>query len=183
MKRTESLSRTFRAAKHGAFSQADIARVGPWLRGLIEKHGELSIGQIWELASKPGNPAHDVIFSVPAGEAAQRFYIDRLRALCRAVRVSYLDESGEERADAPLVVSVRREVTKKRGSGFHVTMQRRYVTFERAMNDPGMRRSMLDAALEEADRWRARHDKILELAPIFDAIDRVERRTRKRRTR
>lgn len=171
------ITRDVRPAKFSRFNQAQTDVIAKALGQIEADDGEVRVSRLLEVAASPSHPLHELLYADDDKEAARKWRVELARRICRAVRVVYVDDVGEIVADAPMLVSV----TKSEKSGETVIRTRRYISIERAFADPGVRESMIEEALRDADRWAQRHSSLVELKPIFEAINSAKRGRKSRR--
>jgi len=171
-----SLTRTLGRAKFSGLRSEDLPVVEEALKEIQRTEGAIHPDRIVELAKDPAHPLHRFIYSESVAECARKYRLELARKLCRAVRVVFVDEDGDEQGNVPALVSVRTD----KATGTTEIHTRRYVTIERAYSDPEIRRTMIADALTEAESWVERHQTLVELRPVFKAIEDARRITRRK---
>lgn len=102
-------------------------------------------------------------------EAAHQYRLQQARYVIR-LNVNIIPTDNGEVA-VPMYVSLMSDRTHNNG----------YRTLTDVMEDADLRDEFLSQALGELQRVRKKYEKLLELAPVFSAIDRVARNIDKRR--
>lgn len=165
-----TLTKSLKNAKFGRLRNEDLVLVQRELKRIEKQEGEIRPERVVEIASDPKHPLHRFIFRLSDKECAHKWRIEEARKLCRAVRIVFTDDDGEEVGNSPSLVSV---VTAEDGTPSIKT--RRYISIDRAYADPDIRRNMIAEALAEADAWARRHASLVELAPVFRAINQTKK--------
>lgn len=137
----------------------DPQQVGEALEALRVKHGVLLAADVVKAARPKSSPMHEA-FEWDDKAAADHYRLHQAGRLIRAV-VVIRDESAEEEQPVRAFVSVT-PAHEDRPS---------YTSIGAAMEDPGLRAQVLEAAWRELQAWRKKYDDMKELAAIFAAID------------
>lgn len=118
--------------------------------------GKLMPRDVVEEAANDKSPIHPV-FEWDDEKAAEEFRLEQARSMLRSifVKISEADELINQ------YVNVR-----------FADDDRCYVGIQQAVQDPEMRKQLLDQALREIVAWRKRHRQLKELSAVFDAVDR-----------
>lgn len=120
--------------------------------------------------SRPEDAALHPAFEWDDPTAAEKYREDQARRIIRNVYPIHVDErTGESR---PVLGYVSVDLPDA---------GRRYITTARAMSDDELREQVLEDAVKAFEALRTRYQHIRDLAPIFQAIDRVKVRRRARR--
>ena len=130
--------------------------------------GVLRPCDVLEAAEDSGNPLHGY-FEWNDGQAAHEYRLEQARRLIRCtVRVI-----AQDKPPVRAYVSLRQD--RYEGDSYRHIVQ--------VMTDADLNERFLGQALREADSWRSRYERFVELAPIVQAIKEVakKRRTRKKR--
>lgn len=150
------------------YSDRDAIRIG----GFLEKKfpdGIFTAAQVLELARSRTSPIHRY-FEWDDNKAAERH---RLRQASSLVTCLIVEVSGEK---------VRKYCTPVVVVG---QPKKHYYDIDRARKNPDIWDQVLTGALEQAQLWAKRYERLKELAPIRSSIKRVERKlkTKKRSAR
>lgn len=147
--------------------------VGMHLGKLAAMPAGLTPQAVVEDARRPTSPIHD-LFDWDDSTAAKKYRIWQARHLIGTVKVIY---SHNPKNTPPVrgIVNIRREIDDDEA-------MQRYVTTAQALSDPDLRAQVLASAQREIIAWRERYRRLTELSPIFEAIERTIRRSRKHKT-
>jgi hypothetical protein len=69
------------------------------LTKIYEHRGELTPKILVEEARSKKHPMHDLVYDVPVGLAAERYYLDRAHEIIQSVKVTYRDANTSKRYD------------------------------------------------------------------------------------
>ena len=175
------LTREFRRSNWSKYSQEQIEVIAPALLAIQEEFGEVAIPTVLEVAKAKNHPLHPFLYDVTDKEAADRWRIDEVRRLCRAVEVRYIDDTGDEQHRAPLMVSCRVVSTQELAEESEAdTLSRVYRSTESALANPATRADVLAEALRMAQQFMVRYNHLKELAPVFAAIRKIMPKRRRR---
>lgn len=136
------------------------------LAQLLKRDGVLLPEAVVERASDPNSAMHDW-FEWDDTEAAKAHRIWQARELIR-VQVTMLPNSD---TTTRVYVSLPRD---RAGSGG-------YRSVVEVMSDEAMAAEMLQAALDDAERWRTKYRNVRALVPVFAALDSVKPIQRKKK--
>lgn len=180
----EVASTEFQRAAFADFTSKQLASTAPLLRRYVEERGGCTFDELLEIIDEPGNPVREVVYSVPKAEALRQFYRDRLRRLCYAAEIVYLDKDGNELLRTANLTSVVVEREEGQADGkVRIKLARKVVTVEMCMADPAMQRSWIEAAARDVESTIARHSKRKEvaeaLAPLTAALEGLRARLRR----
>lgn len=141
--------------------------VGLELERIREDHGELTPNVVVEEASAPGSPLH-CYFEWDDTAAADEYRKHQARNLICSVVVTY--RKGNNKREVRGFLSL--ENGENPGRAYHPV--------EEAMTSAAMRARLVDRALRDAELWKMRYDRLVELAEIFEAIERTRRKKKGR---
>ena len=127
-----------------------------------ENGGVLEPSQVVDAARAEGSPLH-TSFTWDDGEAAEKWRVHQARNLIR-VMVEYIDVGKSE----PTKVFVALRSESKDGGGYRRTVD--------VMSDAEMRAQLLAQALEDAKLFKLKYKRLTELAEVFDAMTRAEKK-------
>lgn len=130
-------------------------------------HGELRVQDVVKAARPAASPLHSW-FNWDDSEAAQQWRLQQARQLLR-VTVAYIGDD-EESIPIRVFVSLSTDRYNGKGGGYRVTTA--------VLSDAERRQQLLDDALEEMKRFRAKYAELKELADVFSAMRRVKRARR-----
>lgn len=168
------MKREYHRSSWSSYTVEEIDVIARELLAIEAKFGEVRTSHVLELARDKSHPLHPFIFTISDREAAERWRLDAVRNLCRAVEVHYIDDDGETKHTAPLMVSCRTistdEAREEADASF---VSRAYRSTERVLADPVTKKELLDEALRQADAWMLRYKNLQELAPVAKALARV----------
>ena len=132
------------------------------LLAICKSEGVLRAEDVVETARDPDSPLHRY-FEWDNGVAAHQYRLEQARHLIRC-SVTVLPNTEEPvRAFASLMPDRTRA-----GGGYRHTVD--------VLTDADMRERLLSQALDELHRVRRLYKRLTELAPVFEAMDAVERR-------
>jgi len=175
-----TLTKSHRAAAFSSFNAEQIDVIARELSKIERAEGSVRVTRVLELAREKDHPLHPFVFALSDREAAEQHRLDVVRRMCRAVRVIWKDDAGAEKANLPMLVSVRVQSSTERDEDAESELiERAYISSERAMADPEQKQALLDEAIRQAEYWKDRYRTLSELAPVFHAISRVKRRKAK----
>lgn len=148
-------------------------RVGQELDKLQKsKGGALMAEDVVKAARRRASPLHRYFtWNVP--RAAEKQWFTEARELLRSIDVIYIDRDRNEKIVTRAFVNFRRGQNESQP----------YITTSRVLNDQELRERWIQQALEEAEQWMARYQRIKELDQVFAAIKRTRDRLRKKRRR
>lgn len=178
------MKREYRRSSWSSYTSTEIDVIARELLAIETKFGEVRTSHVLELARDESHALHPFIFTLSDRQAAERWRLDAVRNLCRAVEVHYIDDAGETQHTAPLMVSCRTISTDEAREESEARFtDRSYRSTERALADPVTKKEVLDEALRQADAWRVRYGHLKELSAVVAAIDAAQPRATKRRRR
>lgn len=129
----------------------------------IEHGGVLQAEDVVEYAKDPETALHQE-FEWDDNEAAHQFRLEQAR---RVIRISLtIVRNLDNERPVPMYVSLVSDRVKTGGG---------YRPFVDVMTDEDQRAQLLKQALGEFNRVRRKYEHLVELAPIFAAIEDVER--------
>ena len=126
-----------------------------------EHRGELKAEDVVEAAKPRSSVLHDR-FEWNDSEAAQQYRLWQARQLIR-VTVQMLG-SGEDAVLSRVFVSLTTDRAEE-GGGYRVMTE--------VLADDEMRRQMLEDAMKEMKLFRTKYARLVELAKVFDEMERV----------
>lgn len=141
--------------------QASATRVSQALDAVEADYGELTPPNIVQAARDPTSTLHP-FFEWDGRKAAQEYRLEQARRLIRAV--IYTPEGSEH--DTRIYVHVIDRVVEK-------DPRPKYVSFEKALQDPALYVQVLEQAKREARAFREKYAVLKELVKVFVAIDRL----------
>jgi hypothetical protein len=137
-------------------------KIAAELESIRRKHrGVLRPVDVVAFAENPETYLHDR-FEWDDTAAASAYRIEQAKLLIRCT----VDVVEEGRAPVRMYVSLLPE--RKEGDS--------YRSLADVMRDPRRRKMLLAQALREANSWRARYERLVELVPIFKAIDATKKK-------
>jgi hypothetical protein len=175
------LNFAFTRGSHFPAEQAQI--VGKFLIELQEKSGteDLTPQQVLTAARPKTSPIHDY-FTWDNQKAAEQQRLAEASYLLRSIQIEYVDLGPERRAGTMrMLVNLRRDPVDDEETPR--PSDRVYMSMVTVLQDPHLRRQLLQEALDQAIHWRNRYSHFQELATIFAAIGRVEKELTKRPNR
>ena len=153
--------------KEGARMRGNAQVVGERIDQIRSAHkGELEPVHVVADARSKGSPLHS-LFEWNDRKAAEQHRLQQARNLIGAIEVSFETSRGTQ--------SVRAYVSLPDGPG------RKYHRTTDAMSDGSLRQMMLQQAMDDAEQYKARYEKLRELTAIFAAIDKTSKKVRKER--
>lgn len=139
----------------------DPNEVGTHLEALRQKQeGFLTAEEILKDAHKKRSPIHPY-FEWNDTDAAREYRLSQARYLMRAIVV--VREEGVEAEPHRAFVVVSSEGKSDR-----------YTSTRDALSDEDMRNQLLERARNEMLAWRRRYSELVELAEVFQAIDKIQ---------
>lgn len=152
-----------------AFGKLDPEPIGREIERLYVAHGrELTAEVVADAALDPGSPLHPAIYHVGEVEAAWLHYVTRARELMRFT-LKIVVIAGEERT-----IRLVQPVSRPLGPVV-------YKDLPDIMSDPEYRECVLRNAIRELLAVRRKFAHLQELAIVFQAIDVVTGRGKKRK--
>lgn len=121
--------------------------------------GALKAENVVDASRHKTAPLH-ACFEWHDGRAAEKWRLKQARDLIGAIVTLELEDGKRAKSPVRAFVNVN---TKECGS--------HYTTTAKALSDAEMRGQILGNALAEIQSWRARYDRLNELAKIYSAID------------
>jgi len=125
--------------------------------------GVLSVHAVVEAAEPEDSVLHDW-FEWDDGEAAALWRLEQARQLIR-VAVTVIDRPDTKPVEVRTFVSLPSD---RHAGGYRLTV--------RCLEDSDLRGEMLADALRELNRLRAKYQTLKELAPVFRALDKLEKK-------
>lgn len=171
------LNFTFSRGSRFPASQAET--VGKFLVHLQEQSGteEIQPKQVLEAARPKASPIHDY-FTWDNQRAAEKQRLEEAAYLLRSIQIEYVDLGPDHRAGTMrMLVNIQREAVEA-GEESRPS-DRVYLPMLSVLKDPALRHQLLVEALDQAIHWKNRYGHFKELATIFEAIRRVEKRLTK----
>jgi hypothetical protein len=162
---------------HSRYTAAQIEVIERELKAIEDAEDGIRPARVLALAREESHPLHTML-TWDDRDAAEKYRLDEVRRMCRAVQVRVVDESGEETHHAPMFVSISEE-SDADGDAAH--SERVYRRFERAIKDPVSRQALIDEALRQIAYWQERHKALEELTPVFAAIEKAAKKVRRRK--
>lgn len=132
----------------------------------VSNHGRLTPEIVVADARKKRSPIHDA-FEWDDTKAAKLYRLERAGYLIRKVVVTIEEAPDQE--------PVRAFVHIEQGD------DRYYTSVQTALSDPKLRAITLARALRDAIEWHKRYKQFDELSEIFQAIEKVHRRRKKKK--
>lgn len=140
----------------------DAAAIANELNRIEREKRVLRPDYVLEAAREPTNPLHRY-FEWDDTAAAAQWRLRQARELIASVRVKITAAPERPPFRAFLHVAAPHQ-------------QQRYVSTERAMSDPDMRRIILNRAISELDSFKKRYAEVEELAGVFSEADKLAAR-------
>jgi len=176
-----NVTKHYRRERFSRYTNDEIEIIARELTAIERREGVVRTMRVLELARAAEHPLHAFVFNCSDREAAERFRVENVRRMCRAVRVVYVDDAGKEKFSTPLLVSCRVTSRREDDEGeAAVLVERAYRSAEKALADPETRRELLEEALRQADYWQQKYRNIEELGPVFAALRKVKGRALRR---
>lgn len=148
-----------------ANSMPETMSIPEELRRIAKRNGGLLLAEdVVEAARDQSSPLHDS-FTWDDDEAAQKWRLHQARNLIR-VTVEWLNAPGKEPIRVRPFVSLTPDRTNDGGG---------YRSIISVMANKDHRRQLLDDAIAEMDRFRAKYESLSELADVFAAMRRVRK--------
>jgi len=156
--------------REGFRVKGDAQAIGERLEKIAEKHGgELPPVAVVADARKESSPLHNS-FTWDDTEAAKQWRIEQARRLIRSFEVTYMDSRDDTETTHQVFVNLYENNTPSKP----------YERLEDVFNDPVRRHSYLLLALCELRSFKEKYKRLTELSRIFDEIDRLESRSKKK---
>lgn len=132
--------------------------------------GELTPHLVVKEAKDKNSPLHEV-FEWDNSIAGERFRVQQARELisCVIVEVKFDHTSRDQKA----FFSVKNTNENRESS-------RVYVTLNRVLTEPDLRKNVIADALREVEGWRIRYNQYVELGNIFKVIESTKRKVSKK---
>ena len=135
---------------------------GEFIEKLEEKHGEVTPRVIVDASRKKNAPLHRC-FEWDDTTAAEKYRETQAAALLRNLTVTVEPIADE----TPKTVRAFVRATEKKGS---------YISVISAMSNEHLRENLLQAALDELREFQRKYADLQELAEVFSAITKVEKK-------
>ena len=129
-----------------------------------ENKGILNTRNIVDEARYPHHPLHEY-FEWNDGKAGEEYRLQQARFLVRTVEVEIISPEG------PITEKAYVNVDVVTDSG----VQQNYVSLQTALKDDNYRLQIFAKALREINYWKDKYKHYERLAPIFRAVDLVNR--------
>lgn len=153
------------------FRDMDAKVVGPYLEEMSSKANEqLTPKMVVDDARSPTSPLHPA-FQWDDKAAAEEFRLSQARQMIRTLRVTY-EKSSEPTVPKRLFLHVVRNVMSPNAG---VITERFYSPVVVVMKDDGMKRAVLEQALQELAAFQAKYRELGELADLFAVIRNIPR--------
>lgn len=151
---------------------------GERIRELTVQHGgTLTAEIVVEDARATSSPLHDA-FEWDNRQAAHEYRLEQARALIRCLRV-VVEPVGDLPSARRLMVHVRRTEVREEVSAELEDRPARsdsvYVQADAALEEPKTREYMVQQCLSEIRAWRRKWTELVEVSPLFEAVDRYFR--------
>lgn len=162
------------------FSNREIRTAYPEIERLRSVHGELNRKIVLAEAKKKNSPLHD-IWDWDVEQAAEQHWLRRAADLLRAVKccVTILDDGGEERVVEVRVYHPIDHNVGAQGGG----TKRSFEHVDDVMTSDFMRSQVIDGFFAEMERLRRAYETFMELAPVFQACERIKRKQARKKKR
>ena len=164
------MKKTYKARKGSQFSQENAQIYGEFLDKIAkEKNGTVKPQDVVEKSKKKYSPLHDY-FDWDDDSAGEKYRLHQARNLINSiiVVVKYDHKEKEQRAFYSVNETPNEEDVNKV-----------YVTMERVMTEPELRKQVLDRGLKEVEYWQQRYADYNELSKIFIAIKITKKKLKK----
>lgn len=139
-----------------------------------QRDGACTPAALVEWSRPESSPLHDDIFDCEPDEAAERYWENNARTVINHLMVVYKHEvSAKPKAPTRAFVSLRTVGGSTEDGPNGEPQTSGYTDVETVMSDPTLRRRYIVSALREIASWRRKHQDIVELARLFEAIDPV----------
>jgi len=115
---------------------------------------------------------HHNIFEWEDSVAAEQYRLEQAGHILRSVVIVRTDTTDAKR---PIRAFVHVVPPEQKGAA--------YVGIIEAMNNPEMRRQVLEKALDELDSWQETYNAYMEFQPVIEAIGEVRQKVRKTKPR
>lgn len=125
------------------------------LQTIYDDHGRLTPAIVVDVARAKDHPLHSMVFNVPKGEAAERYYLSRASEIICSVRVVYRKQDTDQRID----VRAFHAVTGPEGHS--------YEPVDAVVNDP----LLLALVLRDMERqWRELHGRYSQFKEFAEMV-------------
>lgn len=159
----------FRAAKGAQFEYEKAQIYGQELERIRKENGGVLTPQlVLNEAKDKNNLLHDY-FEWDNTVAADKFRINLARHLINHIEIVIVSNGTEKQQRAYLNVTKANENNDEE-------VQRVYVTIEKALSEPELRKQVLANALREAEFWKEKYHDYKELSEVFLAIDKTKKK-------
>jgi hypothetical protein len=153
-------------ANGSILDETKVNKYGRELEKLAKLHGNLTPKQVLEAAKDTKSSLHNY-FEWDDAICGEKWRLEQASYLLRSIVIIDSEHSdGEVRAYFNV---------KETESG-----ERSYVSLDRVMTEPELRKQIVEYALNEIDIWKDRYHKYSELRPIFKAVKVVEKKVKRK---
>ena len=155
------MRKKFKATKGAPFSKSDAQLYGEALDKISqENNGTVSPAGVVEKAKNTRNPLHR-FFDWNDGDAAEKYRLWQARNLINHITIEIRYDHTKKEQKAFFSVNSTPDETK---------LNRTYITVERVLSEPQLRKQVLKRAFNEVEYWKSRYTQYNELEKIFKAI-------------
>lgn len=144
--------------------RGDVQKIGEALDRLHKEDGAVMPDRVVRVAADPQSPLHGE-FEWDDARAAHHYRIDQARYVVQSVAVRIQRREGASSENLRAFVFLRSEAR-----GYRDTVA--------VLNNESTRKQLIDDAMRDADIFRRKYSSLSELADVFSAIERTERRLR-----
>lgn len=165
------MSKHFKREKFSKYTEEEMNVIAEELTAIEASEGVVRTTRVLELARKPSHRLHGIVFKLNDRQAAERWRLIEIRRMCKSVRVVWEDDSGKEKLNIPMMVSVRVESERTNEEGIKEKfIERAYRSTERALADPVQRDDLLSEAKRQAEHFAIRYSMLKEASKVVAAI-------------
>ena len=171
------MNKKFKASFGAVISKSQAQVYGQVLDDISKKaNGTLKPMDVVEEARDVNNPLHDY-FEWDNSKAGERYRVEQARYLIRhiTVEIKYDHKVKDQRAFF--------SVNETPDGDCDGNKNKTYITIERVLSEPNLRKQMLLQALTELEYWRDKYREYRELERVFAVVEKISKKIRTKLTK
>jgi hypothetical protein len=164
-------NKKYRATYGAPFNKKKAQIYGECLKKIEERNNRtIDPIDVVNEARKRNNPLHS-FFDWDDTKAAEKYRLWQARNLINHITVEITYD--HKKKDVKSWFSINETPNQKK-------LNKVYISVERAMEEPELRKQVLVGAIEEADDWRERYIQYKELSLVFNSIKKTKKKILKK---
>lgn len=142
----------------------------------VQKTYGLTAENILRKASKKSSSLYE-FFDWDDSSAGEKWRLQQARAIINEIKIVVEDKEIYAFENVMVTLKESKDDSKKPKKFGH----REYKPIVEIMNNEDYRRQLIQRALLEAGYWKSRHEELVELSPIFESIEDINKKWQNKR--